>query len=528
MPKLCEYCRGSLSQDDKFCPHCGAAVVEKVDPLVKQEEVEVSPSEETPSINIEEPVEVSNPKLEKEVRKKRKRPMALILVILFLLLVTRCMGKEDKPIEPDDDPEEVVITEEEPEPDDSVETQDEVTTGWVDRDGGRYYLDEAGKPLTDWYKIDEEVYYFDDQGLMQVGRLSLDGDIFLFDDQGRLVYGLNEYKGDSYFSSEEGLVQTGWQQVGAKKYYFDEDGRQLKGGQGLVDFKRDPKKGLTITSQIIDEAYLYTNLETSEEPKLSSAKSYFEFPKIEGPGNFVKTAEDLINEGHFEYAFDRWQLIKEDHEARQLYELGYVTLFNKNVRVFDSGDVSTVIIRQDEEYYNGADYMSFATAFFIDNYSGELLSSREQIESLGEDPEKVLETVRKVVNYQLGGGPGSFVEGPITGEKGSFEDRYNKGEITFTSPMEDIDNELVFLLVEDGEVYISAFVFYEYIEEDELYSYPVIGSSTLIRIPLDYKGPVQRIYENSDFYEVDHSGLIERDEAKPFSGIFDIYHFIYE
>ena len=47
--------------------------------------------------------------------------------------------------------------------------------GWQERDGQRYYLDDAGIPLTGWQTVEDRLYYFRQDGSMARGRVEIDG-----------------------------------------------------------------------------------------------------------------------------------------------------------------------------------------------------------------------------------------------------------------------------------------------------------------------------------------------------------------
>ena len=66
-----------------------------------------------------------------------------------------------------------------------------MATGWAERDGKRYYLDETGRMITGWLKLDDDWFYLRSDGsrvedcLFEVGA----DNICAFDKEGKLLTG---------------------------------------------------------------------------------------------------------------------------------------------------------------------------------------------------------------------------------------------------------------------------------------------------------------------------------------------------
>ncbi len=75
---------------------------------------------------------------------------------------------------------------------------------WMDLDGKRYLVSEAGTLLTGWQQQDGSWYYLEADGCMKTGWL--------------------EENGAWYYLEETGAMAAGWRRIGGKYYYFRENG----------------------------------------------------------------------------------------------------------------------------------------------------------------------------------------------------------------------------------------------------------------------------------------------------------------
>ena len=92
-------------------------------------------------------------------------------------------------------------------------------SGWVEKDGGKYYGDSKGKAVTGQWKLDEKFYFFDDTGRLQTGWVKLE----------------NEYW--NYFFSPTGIGHWGSSAIHAGWRYADESGTILMTLEGLKKLK---------------------------------------------------------------------------------------------------------------------------------------------------------------------------------------------------------------------------------------------------------------------------------------------------
>ena len=96
-------------------------------------------------------------------------------------------------------------------------------SGWLDIDGERYYFHDDGTPYLDWQTIDGVTYYFGTDGAMTTGWLELDGKTHYFGGNGAMVEGWLWLEEGRYYL-RDGELLTGWQEIDGGRSYFNEDG----------------------------------------------------------------------------------------------------------------------------------------------------------------------------------------------------------------------------------------------------------------------------------------------------------------
>lgn len=107
-------------------------------------------------------------------------------------------------------------------------------SGWLDIEGQRYYFRDDGTPCTGWQEIDGITYYFGDRGPMTTGWLELDGNTHYFGANGAMVEGWLNMGGPCYYL-RDGVLVTGWQVIDDQRYYFSGDGIMQTGWLELDD-----------------------------------------------------------------------------------------------------------------------------------------------------------------------------------------------------------------------------------------------------------------------------------------------------
>lgn len=101
-------------------------------------------------------------------------------------------------------------------------------SGWLDLDDGRYYFHEDGTPSLGWQDIGGVTYYFGDSGIMATGWLQLDGETHYFGGNGAMVTGWLWLEEGRYYL-RDGTVLTGWQEIDGGRYYFSPEGIMTSG-----------------------------------------------------------------------------------------------------------------------------------------------------------------------------------------------------------------------------------------------------------------------------------------------------------
>lgn len=121
-------------------------------------------------------------------------------------------------------------------------------TGWLKKDGDRYYFGSNGKMWTGWHKIDDykyylnpktgkaatgwhtidgSKYYFSDSGKMKTGWAKINGSKYYFGSNGKMVTGVKKINGSKYYFANNGKMQTGAKKISGKLYYFFSSGKAV-------------------------------------------------------------------------------------------------------------------------------------------------------------------------------------------------------------------------------------------------------------------------------------------------------------
>ena len=143
----------------------------------------------------------------KNRRRKRRRHMDPLTVLMFpaalALMIAAALTIPDDVTPP---VQEALPTSETREPTKSTAEPDP-TGGWVERDGGRSYLDENGEPAIGWLDLDEKRYYFNPNGVMALGWTEVDG--------------------TNYYFRQDGSMARGEVAIDGVNYHFDAQGRRV-------------------------------------------------------------------------------------------------------------------------------------------------------------------------------------------------------------------------------------------------------------------------------------------------------------
>ena len=100
------------------------------------------------------------------------------------------------------------------------------TTGWFDKDGLRYYLDEtSGRMNTGWKQLTDKWYFFNQSGTMNTGWLTDNGSRYYLGSDGTMATGWQELNGQYYYlDPSSGKMATGWKNLNNKWYFLQESG----------------------------------------------------------------------------------------------------------------------------------------------------------------------------------------------------------------------------------------------------------------------------------------------------------------
>lgn len=124
-------------------------------------------------------------------------------------------------------------------------------TGWLEEDGGRYYFGPDSAMVTGWQEIGGQRYYFSGSGTVVTGWLELDGHLRYFGETGVPASGWTVVDGENRYFLEDGLLATGWQEIDGSRRFLSEAGTVVTGwledsqGRYYLDGSGCPAGGLT-------------------------------------------------------------------------------------------------------------------------------------------------------------------------------------------------------------------------------------------------------------------------------------------
>ena len=96
-------------------------------------------------------------------------------------------------------------------------------SGWLELSDGRYHFHEDGTPYLGWQEIDGITYYFGSNGIMHTGWLEQNGRTYYFGGNGTMVVGWLWLEEGRYYL-RDGALLTGWQEIDGNQYHFNEAG----------------------------------------------------------------------------------------------------------------------------------------------------------------------------------------------------------------------------------------------------------------------------------------------------------------
>lgn len=105
-------------------------------------------------------------------------------------------------------------------------------SGWVEKEGVRFYRDFHADPVSGWLTLEDGTYYFYDDGTPHFGWQEIDGITYFFDDTGTMHTGWLENAGHLYYFGANGTMVEGWLWLEDSRYYL-RDGALLTGWQEI-------------------------------------------------------------------------------------------------------------------------------------------------------------------------------------------------------------------------------------------------------------------------------------------------------
>ncbi|MGN0355219.1 MAG: N-acetylmuramoyl-L-alanine amidase family protein [Muricoprocola sp.] len=129
----------------------------------------------------------------------------------------------------------------------SFTAQAKTTTGWVSKNGQRYYYSQEGVLYKNkWFEVDGKRYFATSTGAVATGLTKINDDKYYFLSTGESYYGWKQIgskkyyflsttraaiknqiytfkNGKAYYFNVNGVMRTGWRKVNDQYYYFNED-----------------------------------------------------------------------------------------------------------------------------------------------------------------------------------------------------------------------------------------------------------------------------------------------------------------
>ncbi|GLC82483.1 GH25 family lysozyme [Lacrimispora brassicae] len=110
-----------------------------------------------------------------------------------------------------------------------------MNTGWLSDNGARYYLNSDGAMATGWQELNSQYYYLDpSSGQMATGWKDINGKRYFLQESGVMATGWLDNNGSRYYLNNDGSMATGWHTDGSSKYYLAGNGAVSTGWQ-LID-----------------------------------------------------------------------------------------------------------------------------------------------------------------------------------------------------------------------------------------------------------------------------------------------------
>ncbi len=110
-----------------------------------------------------------------------------------------------------------------------------MATGWTELASKTYYLRSNGTMVTGWFSCDGQRYYLSPRGAA-TGIHTVDGNLYVFDQSGRLTSGWADLGSQLAYGDVNGHPLTGWQTIDGQQYYFKDAGILATGWTSIDGF----------------------------------------------------------------------------------------------------------------------------------------------------------------------------------------------------------------------------------------------------------------------------------------------------
>ncbi len=110
-------------------------------------------------------------------------------------------------------------------------------SGWIEKDGVRFYRDFHADPVSGWLELDGHTYFFGEGGIPSTGWQEIEGTTYLFSDAGHMTTGWVEEDGKTHYFGGNGALVEGWLWLEEGRYFF-RDGTMVTGWQTVDEEKR--------------------------------------------------------------------------------------------------------------------------------------------------------------------------------------------------------------------------------------------------------------------------------------------------
>ena len=97
-------------------------------------------------------------------------------------------------------------------------------TGWLQKNGQKYYFRTNGQMLTGWLQKSGKMYYFRTNGQMLTGWLQKSGKKYYFRTNGQMHTGWLQKNSKKFYFKANGQMVTGRYKIGNKWFTFDKNG----------------------------------------------------------------------------------------------------------------------------------------------------------------------------------------------------------------------------------------------------------------------------------------------------------------